>query len=186
MSIYTRQGDDGRADRGGERTAKSDPFFEAIGTVDELNAQIGLCRAAVEPLGPESPIGTALGAAQGELLTVGALLAVGAGMVSGGRDAEARLEAAAEGIEQRIDDGEERLRAMTSFVLPGGCEASARLHVARTVCRRAERRVVAARQAGAAVPEPVLRYLNRLGDLLFTLAREANAAAGAAEQEWRA
>ncbi len=87
-------------------------------------------------------------------------------------------------LEQCIDKALENLPALKTFILPGGCELACELHVARTVCRRAERRLVTLADAGAEVPPELLKYVNRLSDLLFALARTANAAAGTEEQQW--
>ena len=159
MRIYTRTGDDGTTGLpGGARVGKDSPRIEALGDVDELDATLGLARAH----DPGGPLHAELATIQSKLLLVGAQLA-GAGDERVGDDDVATLE-------RWIDRLEAELPPPAGFVLPGASAPGARLHVARTVCRRAERRVVA-----LARTEPVgsgpLRYLNRLGDLLFVMAR---------------
>ena len=179
MKLYTGGGDDGftvRAD--GRRVAKCDPQCDAVGTIDELSAHVGLCLSAAGAAG-QGEIGEALAGVQAELLTIGAAVAAGAA-AKGGIENTAVTR-----LERSIDRFWDRLPPLEHFILPGGCEAACRLHVARTVCRRAERGVAALVQGGTAVPASVLRYLNRLSDLLFALARAANAAAGTEEQIWQ-
>lgn len=165
--IYTRLGDDGETHLGDmSRVPKTDARIEAYGTVDELNATLGVVRALPEM---PAPLSDRLARIQNDLFDVGADLSVPAD------DERDRLRVAAEQtawLERVIDEVLEGLEPLKSFVLPGGTPAAAQLHVARTVCRRAERRVLA--MGRAASPE-VVRYLNRLSDLLFVLAREANA-----------
>jgi cob(I)alamin adenosyltransferase len=182
MASYTKTGDDGTTGRpGGRRVRKSDPLVEANGTVDELNAHLGLCLAQARGDGVEE-VREALAPVQSELLTVGALLAA----VGADGPAGVSLDAAVvERMERHIDEAAAALPPLASFILPRGTELGCRLHAARSVCRRAERVVVAAADAGADVPPVVLRYLNRLGDLLFALARRANRAGGAEEEPWR-
>ncbi len=179
MKIYTRKGDDGRtALYGGGRVSKAHARVEAYGSVDELNAAVGLARAALLA----EDVDAVLAAMQSDLFDLGAELA------AVGRAAEALGEthlgaADVERLERAIDRFEAELPPLRSFVLPGGGEASARLHLARTVARRAERRLVE-----LAEQEPVrpllVQYLNRAGDLLFVLARLANARAGVADVPW--
>lgn len=180
MKIYTKTGDRGETGLfGGTRVLKSDPRVEAYGDVDELNSVLGVVRTerfddAVDDL---------LGLVQRELFDVGAELATAPDEADRlpatpvGDEAIARLEAA-------IDRADSELSALTTFVLPGGSRVAALLHVARCVCRRAERRVVALSREQAVRPE-VVRYLNRLSDLLFTLARLANHRAGVPDVPWR-
>jgi len=174
--IYTRLGDGGETHLGDmSRVPKTHPRIEAYGTVDELNAQIGV--ALVTPGLPERAAGW-LGRIQNDLFDVGADLSVPEG---GERE---RLRVAPEQtawLETACDEANAELEPLKSFVLPGGAPAAAQLHVCRTVCRRAERRVLAC--SDEASPEAV-RYLNRLSDLLFILAREANVAAAASEPLW--
>ncbi len=171
--IYTRLGDAGETHLGDmSRVPKTHPRIEAYGDVDELNAQIGLTRT-VEGL-PER-YGEWLARIQNDLFDVGADLSVPPG---GERD---RLRVRAEQVtwlEQACDEVNETLEPLRSFVLPGGTPAAAHLHVCRTVCRRAERRALAVPDAN---PE-VVRYLNRLSDLLFILSRGAN---GGEEPLWQ-
>jgi len=180
VTVYTRRGDDGRTNLpAGDRVIKCDARFEALGTIDELDAHLGLCMVAAanvpEVREPLEPI-------QAELLSSGAVFAAAASKASPPIDAK-RLEDAVTRMEQQVDELTASLPKLTNFILPGGCELSARLHVARTVCRRAERRVVAV-NAGAKMPPSLVKYLNRLSDLLFVLARAANAAAGLGDTPW--
>ena len=177
MKIYTRTGDDGTTGLyGGARTRKDDPRVEAYGTVDETNAVIGLARACGLP----REIEDVLAAVQSTLFDVGAALATPA-------DRAASVPTVADRdvvvLEQAIDALEVRLEPLRTFVLPGGSEAAARLHVARTVCRRAERLVVAMSDH-VPVDPAIVRWLNRLSDLLFVQARFANHAAGVADVPW--
>jgi cob(I)alamin adenosyltransferase len=175
--IYTRGGDAGETSLGdGSRVSKLDARIAAYGTVDELNAAVGIVVAG----GCPEPIRDVLARVQNELFDVGADLSVPV-------EHEARLRVTQEQVD-RLEDECDRFNAklpdLKSFVLPGGSEAAARLHVARTVCRRAEREALVA--AGAHDVNPlVLVYLNRLSDLLFILARASNAADGRAEPLWR-
>jgi cob(I)alamin adenosyltransferase len=176
--IYTRLGDGGETHLGDmSRVAKTHPRIEAYGDVDELNAQIGLALAVGEL--DERTAGW-LGRVQNDLFDVGADLAV-----PPGRDDERpRLRIGGEYVawlEAACDEVNATLEPLKSFVLPGGSPAAAHLHVCRTVCRRAERRVIA---CGDDVNAECVRYLNRLSDLLFILSRGANGAAGADEPLW--
>jgi cob(I)alamin adenosyltransferase len=180
MKIYTRTGDDGTTGLiGSGRVRKSDPRVEAYGSVDELNAALG----AVLAHDAEQWFGTVLAAAQSRLFVIGARLAT----VSD--ETRSRLEALEEddiaALERAIDALDGELPPLAQFILPGGTVLAAELHRARTVCRRAERRVVSLAEH-ASVDEPVLRYLNRLADLLFVMARAANHRAGSPETPWRA
>jgi len=180
MKIYTRTGDEGTTGLfGGGRVAKTHPRVEAYGDVDELNAAIGLARA-IEPM---PRIDEVLVPLQRDLFAIGALLA------TPDRDKMKRqLEKAS--IDERrvtemelaIDDGDRELEPLKAFIIPGGSAKAAALHVARTVCRRAERRVIAL--ANEEIPPIVVIYLNRMSDLLFTLARVANRRAGTGEVTW--
>jgi cob(I)alamin adenosyltransferase len=171
--IYTRGGDGGLTSLGdGARVSKLDPLVRAYGAVDELNSVLGWARIAAA----DAP---ALERIQNELFDLGADLSVpyaeGDGKLRIGQDAIDRLEAA-------CDEANAPLPELRSFVLPGGSEAAARLHVARAECRRAERQVLAAAEERPVNPL-ALAYLNRLSDLFFILARAANA--GASEPLWR-
>ena len=181
LKIYTKAGDDGQtALFGGGRVEKDHPRVEAYGDVDELNACLGMARA-VEMM---PRIDEVLVPIQRDLFSIGALLATPDHDKMRVQLQKARIdhERIAE-LERAIDDCDRELDPLRSFILPGGTPKSSALHVARTVCRRAERRVVALqRQAG--LPELVIIYLNRLSDLLFMLARIANKRAGAGEVTW--
>ncbi len=165
MRIYTRTGDDGGTGLpGGGRLAKDAPRIEALGEVDELDAALGLARAR-DPGGP----------LQAELLTIqGKLLRLGAELAAAGTAPAAPGERLGDddvaALERWIDRLEADLPPATTFVRPGTTVEGALLHVARTVCRRAERRLVTLRRSEPGSPVP-LRYLNRLGDLLFVMAR---------------
>ena len=174
--IYTRLGDGGETHLGDmSRVPKTDPRIEAYGTVDELNAAIGVALAL--PGLPERFTGW-LQRIQNDLFDVGADLSVPLS------DDRSRLRVAGEQtawLEQTCDEVNAELPALKSFVLPGGSGVAAQLHVGRTVCRRAERRAIA---CGDAVSAECVRYLNRLSDLLFILSRAANVAAGIEEPLW--
>lgn len=182
--IYTRTGDDGTTGLGtGARIRKDDPRVEAYGDVDEANAAVGLAVVACEAAGLTEIAGL-LRAIQHDLFDVGADLCI---PVAPDEAAGSRLRVQPEQaarLERTIDRYNDPMPSLTSFVLPGGSPAAAALHMARTVVRRAERRVVTLRQveAGATNPETV-RYLNRLSDLLFVLARVANQG-GAGDVLW--
>lgn len=172
--IYTRSGDKGDTGMvGGSRVGKDDPLVQAIGDVDELNAVIGVARSS----GADEGLDHALAAIQNELFEVGAALA-GAEPPAGFPPVE-RLERA-------IDLLQKRLPPLREFILPGGSPLAAHVHHARAVCRRAERSVVAAsRHSDREVFAAVVVYLNRLSDLLFVLARTANARSAVQEVVWR-
>ena len=182
--IYTRGGDQGETTLGDmSRVAKTHPLIAAYGTSDELNAQLGLVLAGGVASGLPAALVEPLVRIQNELFDLGADLAVPFTPENEGRlrVAQAQVDA----LEALCDQWNEGLPELKSFVLPGGCEAAARLHVARTVCRRAEREAISAAAAGEPVHALVIVYLNRLSDLLFILARAANAAAGVDEPLWR-
>ena len=174
--IYTRAGDGGETSLGdGSRVPKTDLRIEAYGTVDELNSVLGLALAGELP----AEFRGWLAQIQNDLFDLGADLSVPLD------DRRERLRVTAGQVarlEELCDLVNEQLEPLTSFVLPGGTEAAARLHVARSVSRRAERRAVALAEAQGANPD-ALSYLNRLSDLLFILARAANA--GSQEPLWR-
>ncbi len=175
--IYTKQGDDGETHLGDmSRTSKSSPRVCAFGDVDETNSAIGV--ALTHELPPA--FARMLTTIQNDLFDLGADLCV-----PDGGEAE-RLRVTPEQVlqlERWCDEVNGTLASLTSFVLPGGTAGAAALHVARTVCRRAERSVVALMAGGEANPQALI-YLNRLSDLLFILARGANAAAGAGDVMW--
>ena len=185
MKIYTKTGDGGETGLfGGGRVAKDHVRVEAYGEVDELNSTLGVAIAALDAAG-EAELTAELRRVQADLFTIGATLASPAPEDGGRENAYIpRLDAARVGdLEGWIDRSESELEPLTHFVLPGGTPAAAALHLARTVCRRAERRVVALSHQ-ARVDEADLVYLNRLSDLLFTLARLANRRAGVPDVPW--
>jgi cob(I)alamin adenosyltransferase len=175
--IYTRGGDDGETSLGdGTRVSKLDPRIAAYGTVDELNSALGVALAGEVP----AELRPVLERVQNELFDLGADLSV-PGEVEG----RLRVE---QGLVDRLEDDCDRFNAdlpeLRSFVLPGGAAAAAAIHVARTTCRRAERDAIVA--GGSVEVNPlVVVYLNRLSDLLFILARAANAMAGSDEPLWK-
>jgi len=191
--IYTKSGDDG--DTGlfdGSRIRKNDPRVEAYGTVDELNAQLGVLIAAIRartsPPSAQAPITDWQKLAdratriQHELFTLGAELAT-----PGEKNRERMpriLPSHAETLEGWIDEATAAIKSLRAFVLPGGDPIAAQLHVCRTVCRRAERAIITADEAQA-VSRDIVIYVNRLSDLLFTWARWANELAGVSDVEWR-
>lgn len=179
MKIYTRTGDTGDTSLfDGTRVPKSDARVDAYGEVDELSAILGLVRAG----GVDADIAARLAGIQRDLFALGARLADPASRIAD------RVEKAALGaddatrLEGWIDSYQGELPPLRHFILPGGCQAGATLHLARTVCRRVERRMVAL--GPAALDPQLLVYMNRLSDLLFVLARVVNARAGVNESEW--
>lgn len=183
MKIYTKTGDKGDTGLfGGGRVAKDHPRVEAYGDVDELNAAIGMARS-IESM---PRIDEVLAPIQRDLFAIGALLATPDREKMKEHLAKARIdEARIRELEQAIDDADRELEPLRSFILPGGTPKAAALHVARTVCRRAERRVVHLQHDDAEpIPPLAVIYLNRLSDLLFTLARLANKRGGAGEVTW--
>ncbi len=200
MKLYTRRGDGGETDLfGGQRVGKGDACIACIGAVDELNAAVGLCVVEAHAKGVAGGVwvGEVLGVVQSRLFEIGADLATPspedgeeAGDVSESAEKKtaARVvprvsEEAVLELEGWIDEAVAGVTAMTCFILPGGTELSARLHVARTVCRRGERLCVALAEHEA-MNDQVVVYLNRLSDLLFALARRANHDAGVADVPW--
>jgi cob(I)alamin adenosyltransferase len=180
--IYTRTGDAGETGLiGGRRVAKDDLRVEAYGALDELNSLIGAVRAALRSeADSQADLDTTFDQIQRDLFTLGAEIAAPGKDAGGPRIGAADVEA----LERLIDRFDAALPELRAFILPGGAPAGALLHIARTVARRAERRVVSLSRSEPLNPE-VLRYLNRLADLLFVLARTVNARAGAGEAEWR-
>ncbi|MEE4186549.1 MAG: cob(I)yrinic acid a,c-diamide adenosyltransferase [Gammaproteobacteria bacterium] len=171
--IYTRTGDDGSTGLGdGQRVSKDSPRVEAYGTIDELNSAVGVLRATdIDPA--HQPL---LAAIQQELFDLGGELSIpGAALLS--TEAVQRLE-------QALDDYNATLPPLKEFVMPGGSAAGAACHMARAICRRAERRLCTLAK-GEAVSETAIRYVNRLSDLLFVLARILNSAAAADEVLWQ-
>jgi len=179
MTIYTRTGDDGTTGLfGGQRVSKSDLRIDCCGTIDELNASIGLAVAAAH-----ETIARQLRPVQEELFIIGSHMATPAD--SAARDQLPPLDARMiDRLEREIDAAVSQLRPLRHFILPGGCESAARLHLARTVCRRAERLLVALIQHEP-LPAPIVPYLNRLGDWLFVMARLANQLAGVEDVVWK-
>jgi cob(I)alamin adenosyltransferase len=179
VKIYTKAGDDGLTGLlCSRRVPKDDTRVEAYGMIDELNAALGVARAQTLDVSADG----LLGRLQNELFTVGSALAdpnpQGPYHESVGDEHIARLEAAIDGLESE-------LTPLTRFILPGGTPGAASIHLARTICRRAERQVVRlSRTRGEQVPARLIVYLNRLGDLLFVLARVVNHRAGVADVPW--
>jgi len=171
LKIYTRTGDSGETSLfGGTRVAKNDLRIEAYGTVDELNAFIGVARASW----PSSPIDLQLQKVQADLFDIGAYLAA-----PNSDRFKSVSPSRIDDLEKEIDGMEAELTPLKTFILPGGSVAASHLHVARTVCRRAERTVVALGD-----PSPALAYLNRLADYLFVAARLANKRHGLSDTPW--
>ncbi len=190
MKIYTRGGDRGETGLfGGRRVSKTDPRVRAYGSVDETNAAIGLALALDEHRadhGGEPMERERVRRVQEDLFALGARLAADDPERVRRKGAIPELGPdRIESLEEWIDELDEELPALDAFILPGGAPVGAQLHVARTVCRRAERAVVSLLAEDPELGETVLPYLNRLSDLLFTLARAANHRQGAAERAWR-
>jgi len=181
LKIYTKTGDRGTTGLfGGGRVPKDDVRVEAYGEVDELNAVLGMARA-IEMMPRVDEI---IAPVQRDLFSIGAILATPDLEKMREQLAKARIdEGRIEQLERAIDDCDVELPPLTAFILPGGTPKAAALHVARTVCRRAERRVIHLQHA-VEIPQVVVIYLNRLSDLLFSLARVANKRAGAGEVTW--
>ena len=184
MKIYTRTGDDGSTGLfGGGRVRKSDPRIECYGTIDELNASIGLAAAAIVGTASEDALGDWLRQIQHELFNIGSHLATPAESPSA-----AKLPPLEESIvarlEMQMDQADEQLSKLRQFILPAGTEAACRLHLARTICRRAERRIVAFAM-DRPVPHVIITYLNRLSDWLFVMARLANQRSGREDVPWK-
>jgi cob(I)alamin adenosyltransferase len=179
MKLYTKTGDDGTTGLfGGGRVPKASPRVEAYGTIDETNAAIGVARATRL----DAKMDAVLAQVQADLFVLGAELAC-----VPGRESKLSMALVAEAdtarLEAAIDDAEAQSPPLRHFVLPGGSPQAAALHLARTVCRRAERSVLMLTEAPAR--REVTVYLNRLSDLLFALARRANAIGGVADVPWQ-
>lgn len=185
MKIYTRTGDQGDTGLfGGGRVPKDHARVDAYGEVDELNAVLGLTVAGLQTEGQDE-LARRVQSIQADLFTLGANLATPAPEDGGRRNdyiPELPTARVAE-MEAWIDDAETELEPLRAFILPGGTQAAALLHLARTVCRRAERRVIHLAREARIEPEVVV-YLNRLSDLLFTLARLSNRRAGVPDVPW--
>lgn len=180
VKIYTKTGDEGTTGLLGKgRVPKDDIRIEAYGTIDELNAVLGLIHAQEV----DSSTLARISELQNELFVVGSALA--------DPDPKGPFHSAiqpehVQRLERLIDELESELPPLSNFILPGGAPAAAKLHLARTVCRRAERQVVGlARQPGATVPSVLIVYLNRLSDLLFVMARLANHRAQVPDIPWK-
>jgi cob(I)alamin adenosyltransferase len=181
MKIYTKTGDSGETGLfGGQRVWKNSPRLEVCGAYDELNALLGLVRC--EQTLPEK-VDQLLDQFQNDLFNAGSEMAT---VPPAAPQCPTLVQKHVQRIEAAIDEFEALLPPLTSFILPGGCRAAALLHVARTICRRAERKLVALQQLEAgAINTFQLVYLNRLGDLLFVLARTMNHQAGIPDVHWR-
>lgn len=183
--VYTRTGDDGTTGlAGGQRLSKAHPRIEAYGTVDELNAILGFALASLPEGGnpPLSFLKEQLLTIQNELFDLGAELAV---LPEDRRpDTPAILEESVLRLEKEMDRMNGSLPRLSSFTLPGGSELSSRLHLARTVCRRAERAIVRLKEEGVDLRREVLRYINRLSDWLFVAARYVIHLQGVYEPLW--
>jgi len=181
MKIYTKTGDAGLTGLfGGGRVSKDDPRVEAYGDVDELNAVLGFARS-IEVM---PRIDDVLVPIQRDLFSIGALLATPDLEKMHDHLEKAQIDdARIVSLEKEIDACDLELEPLRAFIIPGGTPKAASLHIARTVCRRAERRVIHL-QKDVQIPQIVIVYLNRLSDLLFTLARVANVRAKAGEVTW--
>ena len=178
MKIYTKTGDDGSTGLiGGKRVSKSDGRIDCVGALDEVNAALGWAAVASPP-----PIAQKLQTVQNELFTIGSHIA--SPQVKDVPDYLPPLEPAMiKRLEEEIDAAEAGLAPLKNFILPGGGEGAARLHLARTICRAAERRLVAFGEI-APLPPLAVAYLNRLSDWLFVQARAAAKSAGIADVPW--
>jgi cob(I)alamin adenosyltransferase len=178
VKIYTKTGDKGETGLfGNDRVSKASKRIEAYGTVDELNSVLGIVRS----LNPPPEIDAIVEAIQGDLFTLGADLAT----PYDSNSSVPRIQAAeVQRIEKYIDEIDPKLQPLKHFILPGGTNVAAMLHFARTVCRRAERRVVKLAKKEE-IGEQAIVYLNRLADLLFVLARYANNLGGRMEKTWQ-
>lgn len=181
VRIYTRTGDSGETSLwGGRRVSKASPRVEAYGAVDECNSALGLALSHLQ----HEELRALLLAVQRDLFRLGAELATEPGGKQGETISESDGRAMVERLEQEIDRLEEELKPLRHFILPGGGTTGAHLHMARVICRRAERQAVAL-GAQESLNPVVIKYLNRLSDFLFVLARAVNQREGAGEEEWR-
>ena len=181
MKIYTKTGDQG--DTGlidGSRVPKDDPRVSACGDIDELQAMLGVIKAG---LPRESPLGVLLMAIQRDLFSLSARLADPRDRIAEHKDKVVIDEARVEALEREIDQREAELPPLKAFILAGGGSAGAQLHLARTICRRAERAVVGLTREFRIDPV-IVTYLNRLSDLLFVMARHENRKADLPEDTW--
>ncbi len=183
--VYTRAGDDGKtALLGGKRVPKDHPRVEAYGCIDEVNALIGACRAALaaeKRLRGKRELDAFLRSVQNRLFDCGGALSASGGKTWKGLPLPGAEDLAA--LEESMDAMNRALPPLSSFVLPGGSAANAWLHLCRTGCRRAERRVVGLSRRESVPPE-IIRYLNRLSDWFFIAARHVSARTGAPETLW--
>lgn len=178
MRIYTKSGDDGTtALLGGQRVSKSDPRIECYGTIDELNAALGLAAVSADP-----SIGQQIRRVQSDLMLIAAHLATPQNSPAGGALPPLDQLMVAR-LEMQIDAADAELPQLNRFILPGGCDAAARLHLARCICRRAERLIIAW-TSDHPVPAIILIYINRLSDWLFTMARLTNHRRAVEEIVW--
>ena len=178
MKIYTRTGDAGDTSLfDGTRVRKNDARVDAYGEVDELNAWLGLVRSSLS----DRDLDDEIARIQRDLFAVGAELADPTDKIAARVTKASITQADVTRLEQLIDHLEQELEPLRRFILAGGAPAGAALHVARAVCRRAERRIVSLQPAADAA---VVRYVNRLSDLLFVVARVVNKRSGAPEVEW--
>ncbi|MFZ1082198.1 MAG: cob(I)yrinic acid a,c-diamide adenosyltransferase [Candidatus Kryptoniota bacterium] len=176
MKIYTKTGDKGETSLfGGKRISKNDRRIETYGTVDELNSVIGVARSFIE----NTRINDMLEKIQDQLFVLGADLATPPDVKSKSTKRISAQDCAS--VEKIIDEIDEQLPPLKSFILPGGSKGAATLHHARTVCRRAERQVISMRKETS---DHTIIFLNRLSDLLFVLARYANKLSGVADTPW--
>lgn len=183
MKIYTRGGDQGETSLfGGKRVLKDHARIHAYGEIDELNSVLGWCLVAAD----ESELAACLRRESSRLFALGAHLATPPDAEESRKHLPTWPTDAVSTLESEIDGWEESLEPLKNFVLPGGSELAARLHMARSLCRRAERWMVALRDAegSKAVDSDLLRYINRMSDWLFTAARLANQQAGVSEDPW--
>lgn len=179
MAIYTRRGDRGKTSLySGDRRSKDDGRVRALGAVDELNSQLGFVSSLLSQRGKKSKV--LIKGVQQDLFEIGAELAV----PHPKKPKYSMAAARARNLEKRIDQLEGELPVLGNFVFPGGSPAGAGLHVARSVCRRAEREVVALSRKEKVNPN-ILMYLNRLSDLLFMLARKINQLEKTPEVQWK-
>lgn len=179
MKIYTRHGDGGETSLvGGKRVPKDSLRIEAYGTVDELNSIIGVCRS----FKPPHQVDTVLEKIQNDLFDLGADLATPADTQS--PRAERIGESHTAQLEKYIDDFDQSLEPLRSFILPGGDQSGAILHLARAVCRRAERLIVRLKHSEN-IENRLVVYINRLSDLLFVLARKVNSLSKVPETKWK-
>ncbi len=179
VKVYTRKGDSGSTGLyGGMKVRKDQARIEAVGTIDELNSVIGL--ALIHTKTPQS---VSLSVVQEDLFDIGAIIGTTPGMPQPVDDEF--LEWRVKEIESDIDDMDKKLQSLNTFILPGGCDASAHLHHARTVCRRAERCLVRLNEEEK-IPQAIIGYVNRLSSYLFVLARFENLHAGRPDLKWEA